>query len=66
MIDLPQLEELADQKERLKGLIERGFWCLDLLLLEGIGREELEQLRREATAFTWACQRIRNKDAGVC
>ena len=30
VIDLPQLEELADQKERLKGLIERGFWCLDL------------------------------------
>jgi hypothetical protein len=64
MIDLDQLEALADQKERLEGLIERGFWCLNLLLLDAISREELEQLRREVTAFSWQC-RNRNDDAGV-
>jgi hypothetical protein len=65
VIDLPQLEELADQKERLEGKIERLRWCLNLLLLDGFDRGELEQLRREVTAFSWRC-RNRNEDAGVC
>ena len=32
---MKDLEDLADWKERLQGKIERGHWCLNLLLSMG-------------------------------
>ena len=66
MIDLDQLERLAEQRERLHAAIERLRWCLNLMLLDGFERDELEKLRRDVMAFTFRCQRLkRNEDAGV-
>jgi hypothetical protein len=58
-IDLDQLEAMADEKERLQEKIERLRWCLNLLLLDGFDRDELERLRSEVTAFTWRVQRMK-------
>ena len=52
MIDLDQLERLAEQRERLHAAIERLRWCLNLMLLDGFERDELEKLRRDVMAFT--------------
>lgn len=56
-----ELERLADLKEALQGKIERGRWCLNLLLLDGFDREELDQLRTEVSSFTRACLEWRRK-----
>jgi len=59
--DLAELERLADLKEALQGKIERGRWCLNLLLLDGFDREELDQLSTEVEAFKRCCQALLNK-----
>ena len=54
-IDIDELERLADCKDELLGKIERARWCLNLLLLDGFNRDELEQLKSEVGAFHWSC-----------
>ena len=50
------LDALADWKERLDGKIERAYWCLNLLLLDGIDRDELDALTAEVARFGEACR----------
>ena len=52
---LEELERLADWREALVGKIERGLWCLNLLLLDGFDGEELRQLKSEVAEFRSAC-----------
>jgi hypothetical protein len=53
--DLDQLEALAEWQANLHDKIERAFWCLNLLLLDGFGREELNALSAEVARFRNAC-----------
>ena len=53
--DIAELERLAEWKISLAGKIERGRWCLNLLLLDGLDRDELDQLKEEVSAFKLAC-----------
>jgi hypothetical protein len=61
--DIEQLERLADWKEALELKIERARWCINLLLLDGLDRDELEQLKSEVNAFHWACLAWRQPNA---
>ena len=53
--DIDLLEALAGRREILDGKIERAFWCLNLLLLDGFDREELDAIRAEVADFTRDC-----------
>jgi hypothetical protein len=60
---MKDLEALADWKERLQCKIERGYWCLNLLLLDGIDRQELDALKAEVARFTEACHAFNRRAA---
>jgi hypothetical protein len=54
-VDADTLEAIADWKENLQGKIERLLWCLNLHLLDGFDRDELEQLKTEVSEFRASC-----------
>jgi hypothetical protein len=62
-LDLDGLELISDAKEALQGKIERAYWCLNLLLLDGFSRDDLERLVGEVEAFKRACAAWRRSRA---
>jgi hypothetical protein len=59
----PTLETMADRRQALSGKIERLRWLLNLFLLDGFERDELERLKTEVAAFKrdeqWLCAELR-------
>jgi hypothetical protein len=57
-ISLAQLEAAADRREALSDKIERLRWLLNLFLLDGFERDELERLKAEVAVFRRDGQRL--------
>ena len=55
---LPQLEAMGDKRQALSDKIERLRWLLNLFLLDGFERDELERLKAEVAAFKRDEQRL--------
>ena len=54
---------LADWRDDRRLKIERLRWLLNLFLLDGFDRDELDALKREVNAFSAACASSRRKEA---
>jgi hypothetical protein len=54
----------AQQANNLQDKIERLTWLLNLFLLDGFDRAELEQLMRDVGQFSEAC-RLSNRRAAA-
>jgi hypothetical protein len=54
---------LADWQSRLEDKIERLSWCLNLHLLDGFDREELDRLTEEVGRFGEAVRASNRKVA---
>jgi hypothetical protein len=57
-LDIDWLGQMADQREAIKDKIDRALWCLNLHLLDGFDREELDALQAEVEKFTIDCRTI--------
>jgi hypothetical protein len=53
--ELDEWEALTDWQANLQDKIERAFWCLNLLLLDGFSREDLNAFSAEVARFRTAC-----------
>lgn len=53
-----ELDRIADRRDDLRDRIRRGLWCLNLHLLDGFTRAELDRLREEVDRFTIDCREL--------
>jgi hypothetical protein len=61
--DSQACKDLVERAARLRDKIDRAFWCLNLLLLDGFSREELNGLSSEVARFRHDCERLSWREA---